>query len=118
MKRTKTINKQIVLFAMILLGLVGCQSQELPAAEYEGTNAVILGRDLRLCACCGGYLVSFVEDSTALTADTYQWYQSNGDFGISDTLPFPLPVTITYALDSTLPCGTLGRISITALSRR
>ncbi len=101
-------------FLMLLTSC--CQLEEPLPAPLPTEEAMILGRDVRRCACCGGFLITFSTDSAAGLTDAYQWHQLNDVFGISDTLSFPVPVRITYQTDTSMRCGTLGTIDITDLT--
>jgi hypothetical protein len=70
-----------------------------------------MGYDLRLCACCGGLLISL--DST--NNDVYQWYQKNGDFGVTYLDTFPMQVKIRYHHVSNTCVASKGEIEINEL---
>jgi len=55
------ISKSVVAIALAFFIVSGCKKSESPATYMN--NAIITGYDLRLCACCGGLLINFNNDT-------------------------------------------------------
>ena len=61
-----------ILYGLIIFSALSCSKE-----DEKLTPAIIIGYDLRLCACCGGLMVDLGDDNTN---DVYQWYQKNDEF--------------------------------------
>ncbi len=82
----KFLVRHVILF-LLISGFCACTR-----GEDDYTFATIKGYDLRLCACCGGMLVSIDNKPD----DVYQWYQKAGNLNVTEKDKFPLKVKIKY----------------------
>lgn len=101
-------------FILCLLSISSVFSLSCSKEDEKLTPAIILGYDLRLCACCGGVMVDLGEDNTN---DVYQWYQINDEFGVTPEDTFPLSVKIKYHHLVKTCVASKGEIEITSLEK-
>ena len=52
-------------------------------------NVVITGFDLRMCACCGGLMINFDEETKPYNGD-FKLIENSSDLGISENDNFPI----------------------------
>lgn len=92
-----------LLFLTIAFVQISCKNSD-PVSDTKLTKVKLLGYDMRLCACCGGHLMSF-----NLNAEKYvdTMYTINNIFKnnvISDTTTYPKFVNVEWKYAET-PCG-------------
>lgn len=78
------------ILALLLLANGSCKK----ADDYM-TEAVIVGYDPRLCACCGGLMISFKGPTTVFDADD-KTINNAADLGLGPNETFPLHVQVNY----------------------
>ncbi|MDO7887550.1 hypothetical protein [Hymenobacter cheonanensis] len=77
-------------------------------------NAIITGYDPRMCACCGGLMITFTGKPQPFAGE-FKLIDNSAGLGISSTEKFPLYVQVDYiTLANT--CGGQ-HIKITSLKR-
>lgn len=94
---------------LVIAGAVGCGKD-----DGDLVSATIEGYDLRECACCGGLLVKPGD----MPGDVYQWYQKNGDLGVTYDDKFPMNVKIKYHHLAQTCVASDGEIEITELKKQ
>lgn len=92
-----------LLILFLAISFFSCKNSD-PVSETKLTKVKLLGYDMRLCACCGGHLLSF-----NLNAEKYQdtMYLINNmvkNDVISDTTTYPKFVNVEWKFVET-PCG-------------
>lgn len=75
------------------LVLAGCTNNDL------GQAAVITGYDGRQCACCGGLMINFENNTQPYTGDFYL-IDNVSDLGLPDNATFPIYAVVSYKLVS------------------
>ena len=103
--------KKLIFSLFLATCLISACDKEIETDPFS--TAIINGYDLRLCACCGGLLISL--DST--NNDVYQWYQKNGDFGVTYLDTFPMQVKIRYHHVNNTCFASKGEIEINELKK-
>lgn len=92
-----------------------CQNSGETEPLYYQTKGLILGADMRLCACCGGLFVNLNTDSTAIDSNTFLIDNNPADLGIDlNTAVFPMKVHLDYI---TTDCGGIKRITVIRLRK-
>ena len=70
----------------------GCDSSE----KYMATG-VITGKDMRMCMCCGGYLINLNSNSTEMYTDsTYHFNEVPAGIDLNEQASFPVFVKLDY----------------------
>lgn len=108
----KAIKYSLVAFGL-LVALAACET---PAINTNDVEAVIVGFDVRLCACCGGYLVALGNDPDPPFDSLYQWDPTQAqldDLPPTDSLPHF--VQIDYTLDTTRCFASRGWLDISSI---
>jgi hypothetical protein len=82
---------------IILAGFTGCKKD----INYT-TKAVINGYDYRMCACCGGLMISLNDNPNP--AISYDISNSAESLGINSSTTFPVYMKVNYRFD-TVTCG-------------
>lgn len=90
--------KYLLLFFTFSLIFINCEKEETACPGLESGR--IIGPDLRLCACCGGW---FIEVGT----DTLRTFALPDDFKIDPLADFPVEVCLSYEPD-TVACDIFG----------
>ena len=83
-------------------------------ADDYMADAVIVGYDPRMCACCGGLMISFKGPTTVFDADD-KTINNAPDLGLSPNEAFPLYVQVNY---TEVTGGCHGAVLITKLKRK
>lgn len=108
----KAIKYSVVALGLILM-LAACERSTLKANDVE---AIIVGQDVRLCGCCGGYLVALGNNPNPPYDSLYQWDISQEQL---DDLPsvdeLPHLVRIDYTLDTARCEASLGWMDIRSI---
>lgn len=63
--------------------------------EYMN-KAIITGYDLRTCACCGGLMITFSENSNPYAADYKLLQNDPASMGISEASKFPIYIELDW----------------------
>lgn len=95
-----------VLFLLLFVVFSACEKDaDINSCGFpDGQEAKIIGQDVRLCACCGGW---FIE----LGADTVRTFTFPDEY-ILDSIPvFPIEVCLSYE-EYTGPCDTFGDLIV------
>lgn len=79
------------------LALGGCSYNDL------GRLAVITGYDVRYCACCGGLMLNFENNTQSYVGD-YYLVDNSTDLNLPNNVTFPIYASVTYTLLSNT-CG-------------
>jgi hypothetical protein len=58
-------------------------------------DAIITGVDMRACACCGGFMITFDGETHPYTGD-YKLVDNNADLGVTSTDTFPIYVKVDW----------------------
>ncbi len=96
MQKSKNYISRIILVILIYLNFTACENDEL-TFESEG---VILGYDMGMCICCGGY---FIE----LNGNTYRtWNFPNNDTFAAEDFPIPILLNWHFAEEGACSDGT------------
>jgi hypothetical protein len=66
----ETVMKKYLLFNVIIILIISCNKPQNENATDSSFVTVHLQADARLCACCGGYLLSRQDSSTIYLADS------------------------------------------------
>lgn len=110
----KTIISLICFGAFLLASVASCNKvAPLPSTPIGAKNSFessgdILGFDMTMCACCGGWIIRLDGDSTDYRFDTLP-AGANIDL---NTATFPLPVNLNWSSNSNY-CGN--RMTIDAI---
>ena len=104
--------------AILLLYLLCFSCNKTESLDTDWTSAIITGQDVRRCACCGGFMITFSDDPDPYDADFHLWQEDfqwiEETFGISAGSDFPLAVEIQYRLVEN-PCKGWQNIEIDQL---
>lgn len=106
--KTPKMKLKILLFAT-LFSLSACDKE-----DNGLVTATIEGFDFRKCACCGGLIVKPADQG----GDVFQWYQKNGNLGVTADDNFPLSVKIKYHHLAESCTASAGEIEITELHKQ
>lgn len=85
----------LLLLATLFLN-ISCSNPDEPSMD----DGVITGYDLRECACCGGLMINFLNETQSYKGEYYLISNVPADLGISDTAKFPLFVRVNWKKDS------------------
>ena|SRR5882762_11909109 len=94
---------RVLLLLLILTVTSQCNYDSLPV------YGVITGYDARLCACCGGLMINFNNQTQSYAGDFYLIDNRPSDLGIQSNATFPIYVGVTYSLLARCP-GNVIRI--------
>jgi len=99
------MKKAVKLFAGLIcfLILTNCRKT---GDEAAMANAILTGYDIRDCACCGGLMVTFSNDTTRYSGAYYLVDKLPDNSGIDNNTKFPLYVKITWKYSSNVCGGT------------
>lgn len=110
--KAKLIIGMLLVFALAILG--ACSKPKPVATCKEGfQKAIITGYDMRKCACCGGLMVTFSNDSKPYSSDFVLVESLPKGSTINENTKFPVNVCIKYEKIET-SCGTV-KIKITEM---
>ena len=84
------MKSSILLVLTILLLAGGCKE------DTFYSNAVITGYDGRMCACCGGLMINFSNQTKPYAGDFYLIENSADQLGIPNNATFPIYAEVTY----------------------
>lgn len=106
----------IMVITIVVTTLFSCHKQDSnkPSSTIL-TNAVITGVDYRKCACCGGLMITFTEDTVPYSATFYDIKDLPANAGITERSIFPMKVKVAYKKLNEA-CGNF--VSITAIQKR
>lgn len=76
---------------VVSLVLCSCSNNDL------GRSAVVTGYDGRQCACCGGLMINFENNTQSYEGDFYLIDNVN-DLGLPNNVTFPIYAMVTYTL--------------------
>lgn len=89
--------KEILLLLLVTFLLnISCSNPDEPSMN----DGVITGYDARECACCGGLMINFLNETEPYEGEFYLISNNPADLGISDTAKFPLFVRVSWKKDS------------------
>ena len=112
----KTTLITILVFIIFVATTISCRKQDCNKPQPNTlTNAIITGVDFRRCACCGGLMITFTNDSIPYSAAFYDIKDLPSSAGISEQSTFPIKVKVAYSKVSQ-SCGNF--VNITTLERR
>ena len=94
--------KYLLLFFAFSLIFIHCEKEETACPGLKAGR--IIGPDLSLCACCGGW---FIEVGT----DTLRTFTLPGDFKIGSSTDFPVEVCLSYEPNAGV-CDLFGNLII------
>ena len=100
---------------LLILAVSSCKKSGNQASYMN--NAVITGYDLRLCACCGGLLINFSNDTIPYHGTFYDCDNTPAYLGIDSTTVFPVRLKADWKIDSAV-CGGNDHILITRFARQ
>ena len=90
------------LFSIILFGfLVSCNQDDLATPEFESTGEII-GPDVRLCICCGGWFIRLDGQEELYN---FRELPENSDINL-DGASFPIKVNLNWSEDTLITCGS------------
>lgn len=96
-----------------MLPIVSCHKDDEQLQE-----AVVTGRDLRNCACCGGIMINMSNDTSLYAAGMLLTDSLPSDFMARYTLKFPMRVRLNW-LPDTNGCGKMmNKIIVTQIVPR
>jgi hypothetical protein len=107
----KQAMKLLALALIVVTTIVSCKKEK----SYEG-NARIIGIDQNKCACCGG--IEFTIDNLPNPNGRNYYLASHlpAGFDIGTNPVFPIPVKITYRVDTSSCMGVY--INVLTINRR
>ena len=94
--------KYFFLFFAFSLTFINCEKEDTACPGLE--EGKIIGLDLRLCACCGGW---FIEIGT----DTLRTFALPDDFKIDPLADFPVEVCLSYEYNAAA-CDLFGDLIV------
>ena len=101
----KILTKIFTLFVLAsLLFSIACKKHDCMKPKSTLTDAIITGNDLRACACCGGLMITFTNNSTPYSEKFYIIDQLPTNSGINENSTFPINVRVKYET-STASCA-------------
>lgn len=99
----------ILMLAVLLCSIPACKK-----GTESLTNAIITGSDARMCACCGGFMITFNGETKPYTGD-FKLIDNGAEVGLKETDSFPLYVKVAWRENT---AGICNHIIITKLQRR
>ncbi|MFI5221343.1 MAG: hypothetical protein ACHQK8_03380 [Bacteroidia bacterium] len=103
----------LLIFSLFILN-VSCMKHDCGKPANTLTDAIITGNDLRMCACCGGLMITFSNDPKTYSATFYDIDKLPANSGITESSPFPIYVKVKY--ETSTGCGN--KVNILQLERR
>jgi hypothetical protein len=88
-------------FILILLVILGCRYDDTSRVKY---NSIITGYDVRDCACCGGLLINFEDQTQPYQGNYFLIDNTPSDLGIEANSTFPIYALVEYLVTSNV-CG-------------
>lgn len=98
---------QLLFGIIFLLMITNCQKNN---ENNVMTDAIVTGYDLRACACCGGLMVTFSNDTTRYSGAFYLVDELPNNSGIDNNTKFPLYVKINWKFSRV--CGSTKFVDI------
>ena len=90
----------LILCCVLLFGfLASCKQDDVTISEFESTG-LIIGPDLRFCACCGGWLIQVDQQENFYN---FGELPENSDINL-DGATFPIEVQLNWSKDTTITC--------------
>jgi hypothetical protein len=90
------------------LFLVSCETEPVQQCDKD---AVILGYDLSLCACCGGYFIAYEGDTFRINDAPQAFLDTLAVYELDSTKNFPLDVRVS--MDTSMSIPPCERIDLT-----
>jgi hypothetical protein len=84
--------RHTIIVSLLLLLLSSCSKEKYMA------NAIITGYDMRMCACCGGLMLTFSNDPTPLQSDFFLVVNEDVSLDINANTQFPVYIKLDYEL--------------------
>ena len=79
-----------IIFAGFILTTTSCRKN-----GNNMTEAIVTGYDGRMCACCGGLMITFDGQSRPYSGD-FKLIDNSADLGFSINEPFPVYVKVSW----------------------
>lgn len=92
-----------LLILFFAISLFSCKNSD-PVSETKLTKVMLLGYDMRLCACCGGQLLSFNLNAEKYKDTMYLINKIVKNDIITDTTTYPKIVNVEWKFAETT-CG-------------
>ena len=106
--------KQHVLFLTIALTILSVLSSSCKKDDKYMSHAVITGYDGRMCACCGGLMITFNGETRPYEGD-FKLIDNSSELGFTLNDAFPIYVKVDWTSDPTKCFGNY--ITVTRLKR-
>lgn len=101
MKQTLWVFKMFILLFIIS----SCNKDD--AKEH---NAILTGWDATECACCGGLMVTFGEETKPYTGE-YKLIQNSEELNITPEADFPIYAIIEYTENGNIFCSNFIKVT-------
>ncbi len=111
MKNITTLGSIFLLIISLLV--ISCKHKPSNGCKEGYTKAIITGYDMRKCACCGGLMLTFSNDSKPYSSDFVLIEGLPNGTSINESTTFPLNVCVKYEKQES-SCGTV-KIKVTDL---
>jgi hypothetical protein len=99
-------------FALLIL----CLMSWLAACRKDSGNlqdAVITGYDLRMCACCGGFMINLGNDTTVYAGSMYLADTIPQSINLSRPWKFPMRIRMSWFPDTSICGKAMNKIVVT-----
>ena len=107
------MKKLLIIIVITIVGTtsITCRKHDSNKPTTNLTNAIITGVDYRKCACCGGLMITFTNDSIPYSSEFFDIKDLPANSGITEQSTFPMKVKVAYKKLNE-PCGNFVSISI------
>jgi hypothetical protein len=96
------MKKQVIIYSLLIAALlttVGCRKAE----RSFMNDGIITGADLRMCACCGGLMITFTDNPQPYGA-AFRQIENGQELGITEKDKFPIYVKVDWRTDDANAC--------------
>jgi hypothetical protein len=90
------VNKRKIMYRLLLLLVLPSLLLISSCKKDAMTPAIITGFDSRMCACCGGLMITFTNDPDPYQAEFYLLTNEAAELGLSMTTSFPVYLEVEY----------------------
>ncbi|MEP7110567.1 MAG: hypothetical protein ABI760_21420 [Ferruginibacter sp.] len=105
----KALFSVIIVLPIIIFPTSSCKKEQLYL-----NDAIITGFDARMCACCGGLMITFNGETRPYMGE-FRLIENVTALGITDNDNFPIYVKVNWRTDTTSVCN---HILLTSITRR
>lgn len=101
---------RLALVFIVALAVISCSKQDIEEGQTFDSEAIIVGPDLALCPCCGGYIIEIDEAGIAYR------FENLPEGSTIDLAKELIPVSLNWSVDR--ECGEITYITIEEIEEK